>query len=1193
MAMQRTEAQSAVITNRGGTLLVSAAAGSGKTSVLVERLLESIVTEGKRIDQFLIITFTKAAAEELRIRIGRTLSERLREDPQNRHLRQQGVLLYHAQISTIHALCTVILREWGHVLDIPLDFSLCEEEDASVLMLQALTDLLEERYESIDPEGSFARLLDVLAFGRDDSRLFDIVLGVYGRMQSHANPIAWMEKQKELLALQGIEDAGETIWGRLLLDDTEQVVSYWQETLSRAIELLQEEASLLPYLDSLQETHASLLAFQLAAKEGWDCAAAACQVPFPKLKPVRNCQNPQLQERIKLLRAQCKEAMETLSKRFSSSSEALLEDMRMLYPAMVGLFDLVRDFSARYAAIKMRKGLLDFTDLEHKTVALLVNEKGEPTEIAKQIGNRFAEIMVDEYQDTNQVQNTIFSALSQGEQNLFFVGDVKQSIYRFRLADPTIFLDKYRRFAPYEEALDGESRKILLSQNFRSRPEVLDAVNYLFYNIMSERLGEMNYTAEEALYPGGSFPAGEGYETQLHVLNFEDLTDEGQEGLKPGKHELEARFVASQIAKLLNEPFYISDGEGGVRAITPEDIAILLRSPGSVRHHYLNALKEAQIPWSAEEEGDFFESTEISVLLSFLQIIDNPRQDIPLLAVLHSPLYTFDGEQLAKLRLSGDGTIYEALQAAAEGGDEPCRSFLSELETLRFEAVDKSSHELLWMLYERTDALEVFLRMPGGAERKENLLSMYELACRFEHAGHRGLFGFLFHISKIRENGSRVASGGTTEHAGVKLLSIHRSKGLEYPIVFLCGLGRRFNYRDMQTPMLFHTHLGLGPRGIDEEYMVEFQTLPREAIALQLKREMQAEEMRLLYVAMTRAKEKLIMTHTLSYGEGDIRKLSTYVETPLDPNVLSGCSCVGHWILLAAMARPEGEVLRKLAEVEYLGEQEALAFPWKICYHTGMPAPSKGIGMITQETLTLGQSLPPEEIWSLLNWRYSHEKLSEIPAKLTATALVKADALEERSPSVIRHGSDALATSFRRPRFATETSGLTPAQRGTALHTVMQNIYLARTDSQEQISEELSRLTASSYLTHQEAESVHVEQVHAFFSSFWGQCMKSSQKLHREFPFSMLVPADLYYENINSQEQLLLQGVIDCWFETEEGITILDFKTNRISEQEAETTAHTYRQQMNAYAYALEVMTRKTIAHKILWFLHPRCAVEL
>lgn len=1191
MAITRTPSQQAVIQNRGGTLLVSAAAGSGKTSVLVDRLLDRILNEGKRIDQFLIITFTKSAAEELRIRIGRTIAERIREDPQNRHLRQQSVLLYHAQISTIHALCTVLLREWGHVLDVPVDFSLCEEEDARILMLQALTDLLEERYDSIDPEGNFAKLLDVLAFGRDDSRLIDIVLDVYVRMQSHADPIAWLEAQKEILALRGVLDAGDTVWGRLLLEDTQQVTRYWQETIVRSIEMIQEEPSLLPYAESLTETQEALLQFQHATTQSWDHAVAACQIPFPKLKAVRNCPNPGLQERIKLLRGQCKDAMERLEQRFSCSSDALLDDIRMLYPAMVGLLDLVEDFSLRYAALKTRKGMLDFSDLEHKTVELLIGENGEPTDMACQVGSRFAEIMVDEYQDTNQVQNTIFSALSQDEKNLFFVGDVKQSIYRFRLADPTIFLEKYRRFVPFDQAVEGQSRKILLSQNFRSRPQVLDAVNYVFSNIMSERLGEMNYTPEEALYSGGSFPPGEGYETELHVLNLEGLSEDG-EGIIPGKHEMEARFAASKIAHLLKEPFSLSDGEGGTRAITPDDIAILLRSPGSVRHHYINALREAQIPWSSEEEGDFFESTEVSVMLSYLKIIDNPRQDIPLLAVLHSPLCTFDGEQLAKLRLAGEGDIYEALQAAAQAGDERCRRFLEELETLRFAAIDVSSHELLWSLYEKTDALEVFSRMPGGAQRKENLIALYELACRFEHSGHRGLFGFLFHLSKIQEHGSRISKGSTSEGAGVKILSIHRSKGLEYPVVFLCGLGKRFNASDIQTPMLFHPLLGLGPRGIDEQCMVEFQTLPREAIALQLKREMLAEEMRLLYVAMTRAKEKLILTHSLSYGEGDLRKLSTYVASPLDPNVLSSCSSAGQWILLSAMTRPEGEVLRKLAEIEAIDGTASTDFPWKVCYHTGVSVPEKGLDWMTRSPSSTNQEdVDPEDIWARLHWRYPFEPLSEIPAKITATSLVKTTTLVNRQESVAEHTLETA--SFPRPRFVAEKLGLTSAQRGSALHTVMQNITIAKTKSIEEIQEEVYRLTIAQYLTQQEAESIQVKQVHAFFCSSLGQSMKSATELHREFPFSILVPAGLYYEDVPREEALLLQGVVDCWFETEEGITIVDFKTNHISEDLAQQTAQTYWQQMNTYAYALEAITGKTIAHRILWFLTPQCAVEL
>lgn len=1184
MGVQRTEAQKAVIQNRGGTLLVSAAAGSGKTSVLVERLLQQIVQEGRRIDAFLIITFTKAAAEELRQRIARALAEALREDPTNLHLRQQTVLLYHTQISTIHALCTVILREWGHALDIPLDFLLCDENDATVLMLQALEDVLDTRYENLKPGDNFSCLLDVLAAGRDDSRLVDITLDVYTRMQSHANPALWMEAQRQQLSPYGIADVGETIWGKLLLDDAKQSIDYWLRVVQELIRYTEEEPTLAPYGESLSTTYGDLLLFAESTQISWD-AAATCEVSFPRLKAIRGCEQPQLQEHIKRLRTACKDAMDTLATRFSNSSAQLLEDMRLLHPAMLGLLDLVGDFGRCYAESKLRRALLDFSDLEHKTVALLRDSSGSPSKIAVQLSARYVEIMVDEYQDTNEVQNSIFAALSRQEQNLFLVGDVKQSIYRFRLADPTIFLDKYRCFAPYETALQGESRKILLSQNFRSRPEVLDTVNFLFSSIMSESLGEMAYTDEEALYPGGNFSTGDAYATELHVLHFEDLLGEST-GQAPSKQELEACHVAAEIAKLLRTAFPVSDGAGGTRPLVPEDIVILLRSPGSVRHHYTKALREAQIPFQQEEGGSFFESVEVSVMHAFLQIIDNPRQDIPLLAVLHSPLYGFDSEKLAKLRLADEnGDLYSALEHAATNGDATCHSFLDELHNLRFEAVDKSCHELLRTLYARSHAIELFHRQPNGAKREENLLAFLDLAYRFEQTGHRGLFGFLYHISKIRESGGTLARATQTEHGGVQLLSIHRSKGLEYPVVFLCGLGRRFNYSDLQRPVLFHQKLGLGPRGVDTELGIEFPTLPRQAVALQLRRELLAEEMRLLYVAMTRAKDKLIMTHALSYGENDLRKLAPHIASPLDPNVLADCSSAGAWILLAAMSRPEGEVLRKVADAEDLVATIPLGAAWHVSYHRGMPAPSVPLATRVTENTLSSETLSSEALWEQLNWHYPHEALATIPAKITATAL---------SGFVVPEGErNANTPTFPRPRFATERYGLSAAQRGTALHTVMQSIRLNQTEHLAHIQTELLRLVQQGFLSEQEAASIHPEQLHRFFCSPIGERMRLAGTLHREFPFTRLVPAQDYYKEVPEGETLLMQGVIDCWFEEASGIVLLDFKTNRITVEEAPQKAELFRPQLLAYATALEEMTGRPVTEKILCFLVPGVQLSL
>lgn len=709
--MKRTPEQEAVVKNRGGGLLVSAAAGSGKTRVLVERLLDRILTEGKNIDEFLIITFTRAAAEELRARIAKELSQALADQPDNTHLRRQTALLYKAQISTIHSFCTVLLRQWGHLLDVPADFALCEDEESEVLMVRTLNQVLETRYETIDPEGDFAKLLDVLSAGRDDSRLLDIALDVYGKIQSYPDPTAWLEEQRTILDPANASDAGQTPWGELLLEEAHQTAAYWAGQMAKACDLAQEDEVLeKAYLDSLTATRQDLEALSQAAQTSWD-ETARQDVSFPRFKSAKGVEDVETQEQIKSIRAQCKKAVEEIQKQFASDSASLLGDMALVYPAMGGLIDLVEDFSKAYEEEKMRRSMLDFSDLEHLTVLLLTDREGNPTDLARQWGSQYAEIMVDEYQDTNQVQNTIFHALSDEGKNLFMVGDVKQSIYRFRLADPTIFLEKYRTFSDWTEAKPGQDRKITMSRNFRSRPQVLEAANDLFRSIMSPQLGEMAYTDAEALYPGGTFPEGEGYETELHVLDFSEdpaLTED-----KQNRNYLEARFVAKRIAALLKEEFPVSDGEGGTRPLRLEDIAILLRSPGPVRHYYTLALEEQEVGWSAEEGDDFFQTTEISVALSWLQIIDNPRQDIPLLAVLRSPVCGFTGDRLAEIRTVSAGDYYTALRAAGEQGWEDCSAFLRDLDALRFGAGEQSSHKLLWDLYRRTGLLEIFSAMPG------------------------------------------------------------------------------------------------------------------------------------------------------------------------------------------------------------------------------------------------------------------------------------------------------------------------------------------------------------------------------------------------------------------------------------------------------------------------------------------------
>ena len=499
--------------------------------------------------------------------------------------------------------------------------------------------------------------------------------------------------------------------------------------------------------------------------------------------------------------------------------------------------DLVGTFQGAYQAEKARRGLLDFSDLEHFAVRLLTDpETGEPTPLARSWSARYAEVMVDEYQDTNQVQNAIFSAVSDGGRKLFQVGDVKQSIYRFRLADPTIFLGKYRSFPDGDEAAEGEPRRRVLSRNFRSRRQVLEGCNDLFRNIMSTEFGELDYTDDQALVPEGRFPESEHKELELDLLDLSFLGDQ-EEGEREDKNRLEARWAARRIRALLDQPLMVKEGDGE-RPLRPSDVMILLRSPGVVMHHYLRELSQAGVPWRADSGGDFFETTEVNVALALLQIVDNPRQDVPLIAALRSPLYGFDGDKLALLRAgSKSGDFYSAVVRAAQEGDGECRDFLEELEELRFGAGDMTCRQLIWHIYEKTNLLGLFGAMPGGQERQDNLLSLYALAGELEDSGCRSLFQFLLRLERIRAAGGKFsAASSAREGEGVSILSIHRSKGLECPVVLVCGLSRRFNRDDLMRPVLFHAQLGVGPKGLDRERMVEYPTLARRAVARQLER---------------------------------------------------------------------------------------------------------------------------------------------------------------------------------------------------------------------------------------------------------------------------------------------------------------------------------------------------------------------
>ncbi len=1188
MAFALTPEQSAVVNDRGGELLVSAAAGSGKTRVLVERLLSRVEDEGLDLDQFLVITFTKAAAAELRDKILAELNSRLAQRPDDWHLRRQITLIYRAQISTIHSFCTAFLRENSHLLDLDPDFRVADETEAELLRVRVLDRVLEERYEHLDENG-FADLVDVLSAGRDDSRLRDITLDIHRRIQAHPDPARWLREQAAAFDLADVKDVGKTAWGQLLMEDAKSQTEYWRQQMVGTLDILQEsgdDALIGAYAESINGTLDSLDDFLAALDRRWDSAQALCDIQFPTLGRSRKIQDKEAQNRVKAIRDKCKKSMAKLAKRFESGSRELLEDLEAVREPVNQLFRLVQDLQDAYGREKRKRRLLDFNDLEHFTVDALV-QNGAPTALARRCQERFAEVMVDEYQDTNAVQNAIFYGLTDGGRTLFQVGDLKQSIYRFRLADPTIFLNKYHKFVPGGEAQPGQPRRLVLSRNFRSRKTVLDGVNFLFEHLMTAPFGEIDYTEDQRLNLGLlDQPPREDDRVELNVVDCSSLEmEEGQ--ARPPRDQVEARFVARRVRQLLDEPYRVTEGDG-FSPVRPDDIAILYRSPGAVLRYLTAALDEQDIPWQNEGGEDFFAATEVSVALSFLQIIDNPRQDVPLLSVLRSPVYGFTADDLARLRAAEpEGDIYACVAHGAEIGDPLCRRFLDDLAGLRVQMVDSSCAQLLWYLYDQMGLLALFGAMAGGQRRQENLLAFYDYARTFEGQGHRGVFAFVGHLRRLQEQDKNPVRAGSSG-SGVRILSIHKSKGLEFPVVVLAGLARQFNRADETAPMLFHSQLGVGPKRLDPELRVEYPTLARTAVQLKLNKETKAEELRLLYVAMTRAREKLIMVMSFNEAEKELEKLLPDAGPNPEPEALFQLDSVGKWALLPVLARPDGEALR-------FGQRPG-AYA-KTIDHWDIQLIRAENSWLT-DTLALRPAEPktaaeqPDEaaVARQLRWRYPWQELTELPSKVTATQM-KGRLLDEEAAEETARPLPPLA--FRRPAFDQARRGLTAAQAGSAIHAVMEHINLNRADTVRGVRQELERLTAGGWLSPEQARAVDPAKVARFWASPLGREAAASPRLRREFKFSILAPAGRFYPAAGEGEEVLLQGVVDCCFTGPEGFTVVDFKSDHIRRGGELQRAEEYRGQLDVYTQALEEIFGQPVTRRVVWFFQTGQSAEL
>ena len=1159
MADKLTPQQEIAVNNRGGKLLVSAAAGSGKTKVLVDRLL-SYLTDGSdpaNLDEFLIITYTKAAASELRGKIAEKLTQRIAQEPENLHLQKQMQRLYLAKISTVHGFCSDVLREYAYKLDIPADFRVADENECLQIRREVMETLLDEAYEKAEEDADFRAFVDSQGLGRDDRLVPEIVQKVFDSARCHLDPEGWLDGCLSFADTEGVRDAGETVWGAYLMEDLFSYLDMQLPVMEACARQLGENPELAKAAGNLTQTLRQLE--YLRERRTWDEIVERKNLDYGRLVFPRKNMDLELAERVKAVRNACRKGVERKLRSFSDPSGKILEDLEQSADGTRGLVALVREFSRRYQAVKRSRRILDFGDLEQRMLDLLLGKnRGGITAAAMEIGERFREIMVDEYQDSNGVQDAIFDALSRKKQNCFLVGDVKQSIYQFRLADPGIFLKKYRDYAPADSAGPGEGRKVLLSHNFRSGAEVIEGVNAVFEDCMSPKVGGLRYTQEEALREGVPHTPLGGPGVELYALEIREDT-----------YAEEAAFTAEKIQSMLEKKTLIR-GKDGLVPVRPEDIVILLRSPGSVGSRFQRALEERGIPCCTGGGTDLLRTEEVGTLRSLLRTVMNPRQDIPLVSTLASPVFGFTADDLAALRsVDKRGTVYDAL---IQWENPKAEDFLTVLNTLRADAGRMPLSRLLerCLLLTRLDS--VYAAMPGGTAKLSNLRSFFRLASEFEMGNTRDLGQFLEYLDSREEKGLITESADT---GGVTIMSIHKSKGLEFPVVFLCGLSREFNTESLRAQILCDQQLGLGLSVADSTNRIRYPSIAKRAISVKMAAQGLSEELRVLYVAMTRAKDRLVMTYASRKLEADLKNIALRKDYDHGALLCADAQCPGDWVMLTAMGRTEAGQFFALAECNT--GTNGSDYPWKIEV-TQASDEASGAAISGEKPAGMPEGAL-ERLESALSFHYAHTAATQAPSKQTATGRKGRDKDEEAAEDTRQQARPW--NQWRKPSFFPgEAGGKT---YGNAIHRAMQYLPFERCADEDSIRKEVQNLVDRKLLTAEEGSLVNCGKIAAFFQTALGQKLLGGVNCIREFKFSILDSAEHYGDSLEG-EWVLLQGVVDCALLEEDGITVIDFKTDAVTEDTLAAAAQRYRGQIMTYCDALSRIYEMPVKERYLYF---------
>lgn len=1218
MSVRWTEEQKKVIDVRNKNVLVSAAAGSGKTAVLVERILSLVCGEGEDekpldVDRLLVVTFTKAAAAEMRERVGLALEKRLEADPENEHLQKQQTLIHSAQITTIDSFCQYVIRNYFHQIDLDPAFRIGDEGELKLLKGDVVQELLEEHYGAEDPEerARFTEFVEVYATGKSDVAIENLILQLYEFAVSYPYPKRWLAECMEPYRAQTEGDLERSPWMQFLMNYVNRTFADLEQEIRRMLDICHLPGGPYMYEDAVQ---ADLLQVQeLLSCRGYEnIRERLTDLSFARLSTKKD---PNVEEerknQIKAFRESMKKSLKDLKEKFFNLPlTGVLDVIQKAAPTTAVLLSLTAEFADRYQEKKRLKNLADFPDLEHLALEILVEdvETGEdsrmkivPTDAARELSARYAQIMIDEYQDSNLIQEIILNSVSRGQgiPNVFMVGDVKQSIYRFRLARPELFMEKYHTYPQSDEAAEI---RIDLHKNFRSRREVLEGTNDVFEKLMTEAVGGITYDSAAALYLGAEMPEPESGINVSELLLLEKNKDslpetEDTDQAELTDRELEAHAAADCIRRVMAEGKVWDREAGAFRSVRYGDIVILLRSLTGWGDVYARVLNAAGIPAHTESRTGYFTTIEIQTLLNLLRIVDNPRQDIPLAAVLKSMIGGFTDVELAKIKSAyPDVKFHEACRKYAEkkkkenvkkqdakGKDAECtievqiqeklQTFFHNLRTYREHAEFLPIHELIEELLRITGYGDYLAAEPAGTQREANVRMLIERAIAFEKTSYRGLFHFVRYMEQLqsyKEDFGEAGILGENENA-VRIMTIHKSKGLEFPVVIVAGLGKSFNRQDIRSRVVIHPELGVGVDWVDAELRTRTASLPKRVLQKALDLEMLGEELRVLYVAFTRAKEKLILL-------GSAANLEEKMGKSLSFRTISTAGTYLDWVLPAVAGSGESPFEVKTVTLEGQTEEALIRQmekeeQWEIFAH-----PEELPGTDEEYAKLLEKQLSDTYPWQ--------EDIT-LQGKFSVSELKKMGQTEEEDADTLLYPAEEIVPYI--PRFMSEKEPISGAARGTAYHRALECLNLRELYHSEKVKEGLARLVEEGRMTQEQADVVRPYDIYAFARTPLAKRMSAArarEEFHTEQPFVIRMPARELEIGCGSDEPVLIQGIIDAWFyeKNENGeneIVVVDYKTDFV--KDGGELLKKYKKQLDYYQLTLERLTGKRVKEKIIY----------